>query len=908
MGAFLLRPSGIEDETNAKIVGSVADPSAGIGVVFYLSFRGLSTEGVKHATVRRETTDRKVTYRCGKIETATLWDLFKAVENVLAYDFLFDYALLPNAPFDGLNLEDSEDIYCDLNSDIWEDLKDRRALTDTSEVYGTSIRDKGGVNVNDEDDILAQYYSKLGEIIHEKDWISLPLPDSDLWNLYILTVRFRLFDRLSRSLRGIFTSKIIQDIDFVSIYDKNVICDVINEPTEKFFEILLSPLHDYAKALRCMVSMTLCPNPPGATADNLMSPPLIVAERIALDMLFFGVVDLIDKEPQDAIGHVPYTMHHHAEMHSLAEQVSSGPSRVATRQINPPSYWLTGGSALSAARNIPEKTAVLITQGDVFIDGFELSDGCTWLTKNKSATCLRDVLEDGFLGVPPSPFNILNWMKQTRTLRVLKQGSNTSFSTQQTYLSYIDPWQVTSIVDHAQQQSPEATFANLGRQKYCPLGFENTGDSFIDRIVSVRELEKSAMPLKSVWMILGGNRFFIQTISSVHPQTHREASAPVGRPGSVADDAYFAVIEQHLYRNALFSRCFLPHRYVGIVTVKILGLRDVNVQKHRGLIPSGPIELFSMMTLTRTASCHPSRAEQLAIQSQAQGSTFLNVLGQDFTDVKKHGLNTIISQAVKVDPFVGGHDSQSSEYPWKDSVIFRFPLPENILSLDFEEDYQMFMKSPPKIIRVTVFERTFFSDNKLGEISLPLSTVSSETVFKEWLPLSQKDKAVKSSSWFLHIQASLKFCLMSLSDSPSLAPSFSASESPDLGIMKTKRFGESVKYFGPSLSQHSLASVVRHGIQKLSFSKLDGLAQEGAVIEAAVAGDGERISTKHSLDSLPTDDVGRNASNNTFAAASPGSATVGTATTTHHSTTTTSSSSHSSSNSMWTFSGVDDNF
>jgi hypothetical protein len=885
-----LRPSGIEDETNAKTGGSVADPSVGTDNVFYLSFRGLSTEGVKHATVRREIAYRQVTFRCGKIETSSLWDLFKAVESVLAYDFLFDFAFLPNAPFEGINLEASEDINCDLNSSIWEGLKDGGAPTDRSYVGFNSTRDRFDATIDGQDDILAQYYSKLGEIIYEKDWISLPLPDSDLWNLYILTVRFRLFDRLSWSLRGIFTSKIIQDMDFISIYDKNFVCGVIDESTGKFFENLLSPLHDFTKTLRCMISTKLCPNPPGAAGDNLIPPSLIVAERIALDMLFFGVVDSIDKEPQDAIGHVPYTMHHHAEMHSSSEQVSSGSCRVATRQINPPSYWLTGGSTLNSSRIIPEKTAALITQGDVFVDGFELSDGCAWLTKNKSANCLRDVLEDGFLEVPPSPFNILNWMKQTRTLRVLKQGTNTSFSSQQTYLSYVDPWQVTSIVDHAQQQSPETTFANLGRQKYCPLGFENTGDSFIDRIVNARELEKSATPLKSVWMILGGNRYFIQTISSVHPQTHRESSAPVGRSGSVADDAYCAVIEQHLYRNALFSRCFLPHRYVAIVSVKILGLRDVNVQKHRGLVPSGSIELFSMMTLTRTASCHPSRAEQLAIQSQAQGSTFLNVLGQDFTDVKKHGLNTIISQAVKVDPFVGGHDSQSSEYPWKDSVMFRFPLPENILSLDSEEDYQTFLKSPPKIIKVTVFERTFFSDNKLGEISLPLSTITSETVFKEWLPLSQKDKAAKSSSWFLHIQASLKFCLMSLSDIPSLAPSFSASESPDLGVIKTKRFGDSVRSFGSSLSQNSLASVVRHGIQKLSFSKLDSLVQEGAAVVAT--GEDQRVSAKHLLDSFPSDGSGKNASNNITAASG--------LPTTH--------SSYSSSNSMGKFSDVDNHF
>jgi hypothetical protein len=304
------------------------------------------------------------------------------------------------------------------------------------------------------------------------------------------------------------------------------------------------------------------------------------------------------------------------------------------------------------------------------------------------------------------------------------------------------------------------------------------------------------------------------------------------------------------------------------VDVKILGLRDVNVQKHRGLVPSGPIELFSMITLTRTASCHPSKAEQLALQSQAQGSTFLNLLGQEFTDVKKHGLNTIISQAVKVEPFPGAHDSLSSEYPWKDSVMFRFPLPENILTLDTVEDYQTFLKSPPNLVKISVFERTFFSDNKLGELFLPLSTICSETAFKEWLPLSQRDKAPKSSSWFMNIQATLKFSLMSLSELHSLTlhgspPGSNLSESPGIETIKSKNFGDSLKYLGSSLSQNSLAASVRQRLatssSKVSQSNDDKIEPNNPKVNVSISSNDllssthDDITVERSLaDSTPT--------------------------------------------------------
>merc|ERR1711871_800966 len=150
------------------------------------------------------------------------------------------------------------------------------------------------------------------------------------------------------------------------------------------------------------------------------------------------------------------------------------------------------------------------------------------------------------------------------------------------------------------------------------------------------------------------------------------------------------------------------------------------------------------------------------------------------SDISKYGINTVVNNAVKVEPFAG--KEHYTEYPWKEATIFRFPLPEHVLSIhddnatsssstsssSFKEDddeYQIFFKSPPKLVKLSVYERTFFSDNKLGDIQLPLSTIGEETVFKEWIPLSHTS-ANRSQSWFLHVQVEVKYVLMSLYDSP----------------------------------------------------------------------------------------------------------------------------------------------
>lgn len=88
----------------------------------------------------------------------------------------------------------------------------------------------------------------------------------------------------------------------------------------------------------------------------------------------------------------------------------------------------------------------------------------------------------------------------------------------------------------------------------------------------------------------------------------------------------------------------------------------------------------------------------------------------------------------------------------------RFPLPDRVLAISpFVEGGERHMRQPPRKLQIAVYEtRSFFSDTKLGELELPLSGLSDDRPFRDWLPLSSE----KGAAWFVHVQMQLRFLLM----------------------------------------------------------------------------------------------------------------------------------------------------
>jgi hypothetical protein len=77
----------------------------------------------------------------------------------------------------------------------------------------------------------------------------------------------------------------------------------------------------------------------------------------------------------------------------------------------------------------------------------------------------------------------------------------------------------------------------------------------------------------------------------------------------------------------------------------------------------------------------------------------------------------------------------SSDYSWREQALFRYALPEGIVSVETGSElnngvasvgvnvHENFYSCPDAVL-ISVYERSFFSDNKLGDIQLNLSELS----------------------------------------------------------------------------------------------------------------------------------------------------------------------------------------
>lgn len=121
-------------------------------------------------------------------------------------------------------------------------------------------------------------------------------------------------------------------------------------------------------------------------------------------------------------------------------------------------------------------------------------------------------------------------------------------------------------------------------------------------------------------------------------------------------------------------------------------------------------------------------------------------------------IDTLVTPARKIEANKQDVTSQPSEYSWREQGVLRFPLPDKVLAIGpFSEGGDKNIRQPPRKLQLSVYEtRSFFSDQKLGELELPLSGLSDERPFRDWLPLSSE----KGAAWFVHVQMQLRFVLM----------------------------------------------------------------------------------------------------------------------------------------------------
>jgi hypothetical protein len=149
-----------------------------------------------------------------------------------------------------------------------------------------------------------------------------------------------------------------------------------------------------------------------------------------------------------------------------------------------------------------------------------------------------------------------------------------------------------------------------------------------------------------------------------------------------------------------------------------------------------------------------------------------------------------------------------NDFEFRQQVFFRFPLPEEFLSV-IEEHFESYLSSyyqknnsnnnntggrttekkeeknsafsssfssfsleeeslffdnfmktlPPMKVVITVYEKTFFSDLKLGEMEMNLFELNDQNISRDWFPLITGEKQI---SYLLYSQTKLRFHLMQM--------------------------------------------------------------------------------------------------------------------------------------------------
>jgi len=189
-------------------------------------------------------------------------------------------------------------------------------------------------------------------------------------------------------------------------------------------------------------------------------------------------------------------------------------------------------------------------------------------------------------------------------------------------------------------------------------------------------------------------------------------------------------IRQHLYRNMLFRRLQVPQRFLALLQVELLDLKNLTS-------PAGSSSLmaYALLRLKRPGS------------------------GAPLTH-KARTLDSACSQPQKIVKISGPNAPAS----WGSLVRLRFPLPEGVDcdGISYDDDCEALFKGPPSVLQLTVYEKKFMSDTALGGADIKLDALASGGQLEEWVPLRAPNDG--EITWFARVRLTLRFELMCLVD------------------------------------------------------------------------------------------------------------------------------------------------
>mmetsp|Transcript_7519 Transcript_7519/g.10824 ORF Transcript_7519/g.10824 Transcript_7519/m.10824 type:complete len:753 (-) Transcript_7519:76-2334(-) len=305
-------------------------------------------------------------------------------------------------------------------------------------------------------------------------------------------------------------------------------------------------------------------------------------------------------------------------------------------------------------------------------------------------------------------------------LKAMQHHRQNEDPTDVTCFRFVDPWEVESL----ESRQGETKAAALGREHY--LAFKV---SVVSAACEATFRRLGGLHLLGLWSNAKGGLRLTKAIASVHAPWERDAGGDLQMSqGNVAEPTlYINSIRQHLYRNALFRRLELPQRFVALVQVELLDLKNLTSPT-----VGNSLSVYALLRLKRHGSNAPLSHKARTLDSAATSPMKI---------VKSSGPNAPAS--------------------WGSLVRFRFPLPEDVNcdGVSIDEDREALFKGPPSILQLAVYEKKFMSDILLGGADVKLDGLKNNGQLEEWVPLRSPKDGI---NWFARIRLTLRFELMCL--------------------------------------------------------------------------------------------------------------------------------------------------
>lgn len=291
---------------------------------------------------------------------------------------------------------------------------------------------------------------------------------------------------------------------------------------------------------------------------------------------------------------------------------------------------------------------------------------------------------------------------------------------------FVDPWEVEVI----ESKDAELRAASLGRHRYVPFSV-----GAVARACQQSQRALGGLHLLSLWSAIKGGVCLTKTFASAFPPWERDSGGDLHVINGMVSQAssYTNSFRQHLYRNSLFRNLDLPQRFIAIIQVELLDLKNLTSP---GGSPS--LTAYALLRLKRDASNAPLTHKARTLDSAS-------------TEPRK----------------IAKSNGPNAPASWGSVVRFRFPLPEGVdcngVSLD--KDREALFKGAPSVLQLSVYEKKFMNDLSLGGADIKFDGLSTDGQVEEWVPLKSENNDI---TWFVRIRLMLHFELMCLDgDEPS---------------------------------------------------------------------------------------------------------------------------------------------